>query len=67
MKRLYVAIAFLLVCIGLCTYEQILIEEVYKTSTNLIDIAIDYADDEKYKLTHSQTPFCFHGVLGAAP
>lgn len=49
MKRLYVAGAFLLVCIGLCVYEQILIEEVYKTSTNLIDIAIDYADDEKYQ------------------
>lgn len=48
MKRLYAAGLFLLICVGLCSYEQMLIEDVYKTTTSLINTAIEYADKEDF-------------------
>lgn len=49
MKRLFLAIFFLLVCIGLCTFEQHTIESTYKQTTALINQAIEYAENEDYQ------------------
>lgn len=49
MKRLYLAVFFLAICIGLCVYEQLVIDDLYDTSISYIDRAIEYADNEEYE------------------
>ncbi|MGN1329562.1 MAG: DUF4363 family protein [Eubacterium sp.] len=49
MKRVYLAVGLLLLCICLCTFEQYTVEATYKETTALIDEAIDYTDREEYE------------------
>lgn len=48
MKRLFLAIFFLLICVGLCTFEQYTIESTYKETTAVINQAIEYTESEDY-------------------
>ena len=49
MKRLYIAIAFLVISIGLCIFEQYTVETTYKETTAMINEAIEYTDKEEYE------------------
>jgi hypothetical protein len=44
MKRLYIAISFLAIAISLCVFEQYTVNDTYKTTTALIDTAIEDID-----------------------
>lgn len=48
LKRLILAVSFLLICIGLCTFEQYTIESTYKETTAVINQAIEYTEKEDY-------------------
>lgn len=49
MKRLYIAIAFLIIAVSLCTVEQISVEKVCKTSVEYLDNALTQVNDKDYK------------------
>lgn len=49
MKRLYVAIAFLVIAISLCVFEQYTVSTTYSKATAYIDNAIEQTDKEDYK------------------
>lgn len=51
MKRLYIAIAFLVVLSSLCIYEQILVRQVYTGVTGYIDEAMQAFNNEEYDKT----------------
>lgn len=46
MKKLYLAIGLLAICISLCIYEQIMITHTYNSITSHIDQTIDYLEKE---------------------
>lgn len=48
MKRLYIAICFLAVAIGLCTFEQITINKTYTEASHYIDRAIEQVEKEDF-------------------
>lgn len=50
MKRGYLAFGLLILCIGLCIFEQYTVESTYKETTAFIDKAIEYSDREDYKM-----------------
>lgn len=49
MKRLYIAIIFLVISISLCIFEQYTVQETYKTATRYINSAIEAVDNNDYK------------------
>lgn len=49
MKRLYIAIAFLVISIGLCIFEQYTVEDAYKTTTECIDTAMVQLENKDYR------------------
>lgn len=49
MKRAYLAISLLSVCIFLCIFEQYTVKTVYTKSTDLINQAISYTDNDDYE------------------
>ncbi len=49
MKRVYLAISLLAVCILLCAFEQYTVESTYKTTTQYIDAACAYAENENFE------------------
>ena len=49
MRKLYVAIAFLVISIGLCTYEQITLYNIYEKTISSIEEILDSALAEDYK------------------
>lgn len=51
MKRLYVAVFFLVFAIGLCIFEQYTVESAYKETNEIIDTAMKYLDDEDFEKT----------------
>lgn len=51
MKKLYIAIIFILIALSLCITEQITIKNVYVTSSKYIDSAISSLDDDDYDST----------------
>lgn len=48
MKRIYIAIIFLSIALGLCIFEQIFINHFYDEAIALTEQAISCADDEDY-------------------
>lgn len=49
MKRVYLALGLLALCIGLCIFEQYTVETTYKETTVLINEAIEYTDKEDFE------------------
>lgn len=49
MKRVYLAVSFLVICIALCIFEQYMVESTYKASEGYVKTAIEYAQQEDYK------------------
>lgn len=49
MKRVYLALSLLFICICLCTFEQYTVESTYKNTTEMINRAIEYTDREDFK------------------
>lgn len=49
MKRVYLALGLLALCICLCIFEQYTVESTYKETTAMINEAIEYADNEEYE------------------
>lgn len=48
MKRLYVALCFLVIAISLCIFEQYTVNKTYKDVTAYINTAIEYTQKEDY-------------------
>lgn len=48
MKRIYIAILFTAVSIGLCVFEQYTVNSAYQTTTQYIETAIEQTNDEDY-------------------
>lgn len=51
MKRLYIAIIFILIALSLCITEQITIKNVYVKSSKYIDSAISSLEEDDYDST----------------
>ncbi|MGN0522052.1 MAG: DUF4363 family protein [Eubacterium sp.] len=49
MKRLCIAILFLVMSISLCIFEQYTVKSTYEQMTEYIDTAIDYTNNNDYK------------------
>lgn len=50
MKRIWFSVIFILIAIGVCTYEQITVNAYYKDITQTIELAIESEnEDEKIK------------------
>ena len=49
MKRLFIAIAFLALAFGLCTFEQITINKTYSQANSYIDRAIEQVEKQDFK------------------
>ncbi|MCD7797391.1 MAG: DUF4363 family protein [Clostridiales bacterium] len=49
MKKVYLAVLLLAVCILLCAFEQYTVENTYKTTTQYIDTACTYAENENFE------------------
>lgn len=50
MKRVYLAIGLLALCLCLCTFEQYIVESAYKNTTEILNQAIEYTDKEDFKM-----------------
>lgn len=48
MKRIYIAILFLAISIGLCIFEQYTVKSAYETTTEYINTAIEQTDKEDF-------------------
>ncbi|MDD6727981.1 MAG: DUF4363 family protein [Eubacteriales bacterium] len=49
MKRVYLALGLLALCISLCTFEQYTVERMYKDTTAMINDAIECTEKEDFK------------------
>lgn len=49
MKKIYIAIVFLMICAGVCTFEQVTINKVYAKATTIIDTAIDLNEQKDFE------------------
>ncbi len=49
MKRIYIAVLFLCISIGLCIFEQYTVKTAYETTTDYINTAIEQADKNDYE------------------
>lgn len=48
MRKLYIAILFLIISIGLCAYEQITLIGIYDKTTTTIDEILDSVNNDDY-------------------
>lgn len=49
MKKLYIAIAFLIIALGLCAFEQYTVQSAYHQTTEYIDNAMEGLEKNNYK------------------
>ena len=49
MKKLYIAIAFLIIALGLCVFEQYTVQSAYHQTTEYIDNAMESLEKNDYK------------------
>ena len=49
MKKLYIAIAFLIIALGLCVFEQYTVQSAYHQTTEYIDNAMEGLEKNDYK------------------
>lgn len=49
MKKLYIAIAFLIIALGLCVFEQYTVQSAYHQTTEYIDNAMEGIEKNDYK------------------
>lgn len=49
MKKLYIAIAFLIIALGLCFFEQYTVQSAYHQTTEYIDNAMEGLEKNDYK------------------
>ena len=49
MKKLYIAIAFLIIALGLCVFEQYTVQSAYYQTTEYIDNAMEGLEKNDYK------------------
>ena len=49
MKKLYIAIAFLIIALGLCVFEQYTVQSAYHQTTEYIDNAMEGLERNDYK------------------
>lgn len=51
LKRLIAALSFLVIAIGLCIFEQYTVEKTYQQTNEIINTAIEYAENKDYEKT----------------
>lgn len=49
MKKVILAIALLIFCAGLCTFEQVTVKSLYSNADAIINEALDYADRGEFE------------------
>lgn len=49
MKKIYIAIVFLIICAGVCTFEQVTINKVYSQTTAIINTAMELNEKKDFK------------------
>ncbi len=49
MKKIYIAIVFLIICAGVCTFEQVTINKVYSQTTAIINTAMGLNEKKDFK------------------
>ena len=48
MKKIYIAIALLIICSGVCIIEQVTINKVYSETTSIINTALDLNEQKDF-------------------
>ena len=54
MKKIYIAIVFLIICAGVCIFEQVTINKVYNEATEIINTAIDFNEEKDFESAKNQ-------------
>ena len=54
MKKIYIAIALLIICSGVCIIEQVTINKVYSETTSIINTALDLNEQKDFFKAKSQ-------------
>ena len=54
MKKIYIAIALLIVCSGVCIIEQVTINKVYNETTSIINTAINFNEQKDFSKAKNQ-------------
>ena len=49
MKKIYIAVVFLIICTGVCVFEQVTINNVYTKTSEIINTALELNDGKKFE------------------
>ena len=49
MKKIYIAVVFLLICTGVCVFEQVTINNVYTKTSEIINTALELNERKKFE------------------
>ncbi len=49
MKKIYIAVVFLIICTGVCVFEQMTINNVYTKTSEIINTALELNEEKKFE------------------
>ena len=49
MKKIYIAVVFLIICTGVCVFEQVTINNVYTKTSEIINTALELKEGKKFE------------------
>ena len=49
MKKIYIAVVFLIICTGVCVFEQVTINNVYTKTSEIINTALELNERKKFE------------------
>ena len=49
MKKIYIAVVFLIICTGVCVFEQVTINNVYTKTSEIINTALELNEKKKFE------------------
>lgn len=49
MKKIYIAVIFLIICTGVCVFEQVTINNVYTKTSEIINTALELNERKKFE------------------
>ena len=49
MKKIYIAVVFLIICTGVCVFEQVTINNVYTKTSEIINTALELNEAKKFE------------------
>ena len=49
MKKIYIAVVFLIICTGVCVFEQVTINNVYTKTSEIINTALELNEGKSLK------------------